>query len=378
VADGINSREIWTATIDGGHLTKLGRGKTPHFSADGTALYWIGRAGSDNDSLMRVDIDARGVPTGKPAMVQSFSGNFAGGFSMARDGTTVVWLYQASTNLWTVEVPAAKARLTAATPLTFDDVRNSYPVHSTDGRIAFHQIATGQPATTWIIGEDGKNRELLTAGLNIDVWAPQWTPDNKRLFVSTDSHEGNPGLAWLDVATRQLWEIGPANGAQNVRLSPDGKQIAFHVIDEGGVLNLWTQPVDGGPRTQITFDAEAMSYPTWSPDGTTLAVEIKRGDDTQIGVVPKDGGPVELLVTSPGQSWPHSWAPDNDRIAFAGARDGVWNIYTVSRTTKEVRQLTDFTSVEGYVRYPSWSRSRPSMVVVRGEQRGSLWTVKLP
>jgi hypothetical protein len=43
-----------------------------------------------------------------------------------------------------------------------------------------------------------------------------------------------------------------------------------------------------------------------------------------------------------------------------------------------VRQITDFTSVEGYVRYPSWSRTRQAIVFERAEQLGSLWTVKLP
>ena len=62
-------------------------------------------------------------------------------------------------------------------------------------------------------------------------------------------------------------------------------------------------------------------------------MEIKRGDSTHIGVVPRGGGPVEQLTNARGQSWPHSWAPDNDRIAFAGQRDGVWNVYTVSRRT---------------------------------------------
>ena len=162
------------------------------------------------------------------------------------------------------------------------------------------------------------------------------------------------------------------------RLSPDGREIAFHVIDAGGVINVWTQPLDGGARKQVTFDAEAVSYPMWSPDGKSLVVEVKRGDDTHMGVVSRDGGEIEMLVTERGQSWPYSWAPDNDRIAFAGARDGVWNIYTVSRKTREVRQLTEFNSVEGYVRYPSWSPVRPRVVFERAEQRGSLWSMTLP
>ena len=67
---------------------------------------------------------------------------------------------------------------------------------------------------------------------------------------------------------------------------------------------------------------------------------------------------MEQLTFENGQSWPYSWAPDNDRIAFAGERDNVWNIYSVSRKTKQVKQLTNLTSADGfagYVRYPAWS-----------------------
>jgi hypothetical protein len=49
-----------------------------------------------------------------------------------------------------------------------------------------------------------------------------------------------------------------------------------------------------------------------------------------------------------------------------------------SRKTREIRQLTAFTQVAGYVRYPSWSFTRPSIVFERAEHRGSLWSVKLP
>jgi Tol biopolymer transport system component len=161
-------------------------------------------------------------------------------------------------------------------------------------------------------------------------------------------------------------------------LSPDGRELAFHLIDEKGLINVWTQPIEGGPRKQVTFDDEAMSYPVWSPDGKSLAVEVKRGDHTYVGVIPREGGVIELLVNDDGQSWPFSWAPDNDRIAFAGERDGVWNIYSVSRTSNQIRQLTYFTSVEGYVRYPDWSRTQPRIVFERAEQTGSLWTMKLP
>ena len=39
-------------------------------------------------------------------------------------------------------------------------------------------------------------------------------------------------------------------------------------------------------------------------------------------------------------NWPGDVAADNDTIAFSGMRDGIWNIYTVSRKTKKVTQVT--------------------------------------
>ena len=377
VSHGHISSEVWTAPLAGGPGTKVSNGASAHFSGDGKAVYWIGRTIEGNDALLRVAVDERGIPSGTPQTLQTFAGNFIGDFSVARDGTAVLWLYRGLANLWSVDSPTRGVAQPVA--ITADDVRNTQPRHFADGRIAFSQYAVGQPPSVWIMNEDGSNRESLTVGLRVGVLAPQWMPDGKQLFTQVVDFSRKISFAWLDIATRQL---NPApvsgHGVLSPSLAPDGREMAFHVIDEGGVINVWRQNLDGGPRKQVTFDNEAMSYPIWSPDGQSIVVEIKRGDHTHIGIVSKDGGPVEPLVAERGQSWPFSWAPDNDRIAFAGARDGVWNIYTVSRKTKEVRQLTDFNSVEGYVRYPSWSRTRDAIVFERAEQRGSLWTAKLP
>jgi hypothetical protein len=115
-----------------------------------------------------------------------------------------------------------------------------------------------------------------------------------------------------------------------------------------------------------------------TPDGLSIAVEVKRGDQTFIGVVARDGGPVTQLTFERGQSWPHSWAPDNDRIAFAGEREGVWNVYTVSRRTRAVTALTRFKSPSGYVRFPAWSPRGERVVFERSLRTGGVWTLTLP
>lgn len=90
------------------------------------------------------------------------------------------------------------------------------------------------------------------------------------------------------------------------------------------------------------------------------------------------GGPVTQITSDRGQSWPHSWAPDNDRIVVAGQRDGVWNLYAVSRTTRATSVLTAFTSGSGYVRYPTWSPQGTRIVFERAMGTASVWTMTLP
>ena len=150
------------------------------------------------------------------------------------------------------------------------------------------------------------------------------------------NENGARSLWWVDLATRQLTPLALdfARSDRNPRLSPDGREIAYWKIEANGSTNIWTQSLDGGSPHRVTADAESISYPAWSPDGQWLAVQIKRGKDTHVGVVSKNGGPVEQITHATGLSGANSWSPDGDQIAFAGQRDGVWNVWAVSRRTQ--------------------------------------------
>lgn len=51
----------------------------------------------------------------------------------------------------------------------------------------------------------------------------------------------------------------------------DGKALTYP-LPQGSDVNLWIQPVAGGPRRQIThFNDRILSY-DWSPDGERLVV----------------------------------------------------------------------------------------------------------
>jgi Tol biopolymer transport system component len=330
---------------------------------------------------MRVKLNSNGEVESDPDMILSFSGKSVSGVSMARDGTAVLSLNEGSTNLFAVDVDAGVA-ITIPVQLTSDDVLNTLPDYGPHGRIAYEQQVVGRPIAAWLMDDDGNNKEPLSAGLSVSVQAPQWDGQATRVFADvTEPGSARSYFAWIDLATRQLREIPtppfrPRAGSPP-HLSPDDRQLAFHVIGADGVMNIWVQHLDSGTERQITFDREAMAYPRWSQDGNWLGVVTKRGEHTHIGVVSADGGAIEQLTLDQGQSRSTSFSPDNDWIAFAGERGGVWNIYTVSRRTKEVNQLTHFTTTD-HVLYPAWSPRGSRIVFERSERKASLWTLRLP
>jgi Tol biopolymer transport system component len=319
-----------------------------------------------------------GTAVGEPVRVIPLNGGRIDGLSIASNGTLAFGLETSDINLWAIEVgPDAASRTPVR--LTDDVVRNSYPEYGPNGWIAYNRI-DGKKSGAWIMKEDGSNREPLLADLS--GFDAQWNSDGSRVLVSTGAPSGAWSVQWVDVDTRRMTPtalpafLTPEVGA--LRLSRDSRDVAFHIIESNGAMNVWTRHVDGTGGRRLTADAEAVSYPAWSPDGRSLAVEIKRGEHTHIGVIARDGGPVEQLTNEGGQSWPYSWSPDGEWIAFAGERGGIWNVYAVSRRAKTTRALTEFTSSSGYVRYPSWSPRGNRIVFERGIQTSNVWVVRLP
>jgi Tol biopolymer transport system component/DNA-binding winged helix-turn-helix (wHTH) protein len=379
------ANEVWIVEASGGEprcLAMLTRFSEPRFSPDDRAVYFFGKTAEKNDCLMRVKLDGEGRADGDPGMVLSFQGDGAERLSIARNGTAVFLWNRLSVNLWAIDVDTDGTALPPR-QLTFDnEAINRYPDYAPDGRIAYEQLAAGRPITAWVMDDDGQNKEPLSAGLPESLRAPQWDREGRRVLTLVEpGSEESPYFGWIDLATRQLTRVPiPSSGTANQpSLSPDGRQLAFHLVAPDGRVDVWVQGLDGSPPRRVTFDREAISYPRWSQDGRWLAVNLKRGEDAHVGVVSAEGGPVEQLTSGPGVRWAYTFSPDNDWVAFAGGLEGggaAWDVSIVSRRTKEVRQLTHFTT--GGARFPAWSPRGNRIVFSRPEATRHLWTMRLP
>ena len=86
----------------------------------------------------------------------------------------------------------------------------------------------------------------------------------------------------------------------------------------------------------------------------------------------------EIVTSTPGQSWPQSFSPDGQRIAFAGQRGGVWNVYWVPVDGGRSDSVTSYDSPAIYVRYPNWSPLGDRIAYEYAESTSTVWVTELP
>jgi len=203
---------------------------------------------------------------------------------------------------------------------------------------------------------------------------PGWLPpDGTLTFQGEQNSQKVIEAIDLNTGTTSVLREFGENDAP-LRLSPDGKHVAYGERP-GGALNVWVAPIkkEDGPAKQLTFGNGLMSYGCWSPDGKTIAFE----DEFRIAVVPSTGGPVTELTADHHPSFPNDWAPDGDKIVFAGLRNGVWNVWWVSRSTRQEHQVTHYTRENIQLIYPSWSPRGDQIVYEYTETTGNIWLMKV-
>ena len=112
--------------------------------------------------------------------------------------------------------------------------------------------------------------------------------------------------------------------AQNPRISPDGRYVAYQVDganweDNAFQTDIWIAVVATGERYQLTHSKKSSSDPKWAPDGTRLAFTSDREGKRQLYVIHVAGGEaVQLTKLDTGING-FEWSPDGKHIAYTAA-----------------------------------------------------------
>ena len=106
----------------------------------------------------------------------------------------------------------------------------------------------------------------------------------------------------------------------DLHFSPDGSKVAFAVTEPPSgttrARHIWLLDVATKQVRQLTFSAKSEEAPRWSPDGKTLAFTSDREENTQIYLLPMEGGEGIALTKGKRNVQSYSWSPDGKQIAF--------------------------------------------------------------
>jgi Tol biopolymer transport system component len=123
-------------------------------------------------------------------------------------------------------------------------------------------------------------------------------------------------------------------------------------------------PVSGGKATRISSLLQDTAYPTWSPDGETIAFQSYKSGTFHIWAMNPDGSNVRQLTSGSYDDREPRYSPDGSQIVFssdrpvagspAGTASGSYNVWVLTVATGQLKEITDEAVLDNAY-YPSWT-----------------------
>ncbi len=279
---------------------------------------------------------------------------------------------------------AGPASVTSPTPGV-----TPYPLVDGEAWIVLDNGGVAEAGGARLIRPDGTDGHEILADLPVNVAAPAWSPDGRQLVFDGEGDRGS-----------QLW-VANADGTGARALMPtpdgcpsqcteaiqptwsrDGRSIAYVAsTHEGGAFTksaLAILDIATGETREIYATTDTtLAWPSWSPDGGTIAIEIDRyagvPEDTElvssviglITVAGEDHVPKEITEPSLLAGYP-SWHPTDDLIVVRTNRYDVdrqkvldeaapSDLYTLRADGSGLTNITHNVVGGAIIRAPSWT-----------------------
>ena len=125
---------------------------------------------------------------------------------------------------------------------------------------------------------------------------------------------------------------GPASAGESKPLLAQHPSLSQTQIVFAFAGDLWLTGRDGGPAKRLTSGIGIENDPYFSPDGALVAFTGQYDGNTDVYVVPAEGGVPRRLTHHPSPDEVVGWTPDGKRVLFRSARTsfiGIPALYTV-------------------------------------------------
>jgi hypothetical protein len=229
--------------------------------------------------------------------------------SLSPDGSKLVFAGQ-DDRLYVMDAESG-----AQTALTPPGITGYRPRWSPDGKhIVMTQFLENDHVV--VMNADGSNLHRVTSGVSVEESAG-WSPDGTQVLYTVLGDGGKHYLRLVNISTgavTELFAIGWKN--PSLAFSPDGKWVAY--LDRAfGMANaaIYIARPDGSGRrliAQLDLQSFYAFSPFWSPDGKWLAVSIQDANafnpaDPSIALIQPDTCEVVPLSGIKGEI--RSWVP---------------------------------------------------------------------
>ena len=300
---------------------------------------------------------------------------------ISSNGTTVVSRLELHTDIWRFPVQGTPE----------ESVRRGIRVTNQTGHVLTPTASPGSKevaflsdrgghANLWVINTENSEHRQITdeRDPNIAVGLPVWSPDGRSIaFVYS---RGNPGL------TFGVWLVNPdgsnlrqiADPGLGPAWSNDGKWLYYATRGSATVPDVVMKkiPADGGEAVTVTEEKLRNVIGT---DGGTIYYTFERPlvdgrPEFEIRALSADSAPFRVLASIPASRVPiwqivnPALSPDGKWLAQALTDRSTTNIWALSTTTGEWRQITDFGQRPIFIaRRVSWSSDGREIFAAVGE-----------
>ncbi len=231
----------------------------------------------------------------------------------------------------------------AAKNITGNDAANSQPMWHGSTLYFLSDRDKNKRANIWAYDtKSGKSRQI-TFFDEFDVHFPNIGPEDLvfengdqlyLLSLATEKYHEVSIQVLTDRATLKARLEDVSRSAHDADISPSGKRAVFEARGE-----IFTVPAEHGVVRNLTRSSGvAERFPSWSPDGKTIAYFSDRFGEYELTVRRADGSGEEQVLTKlgPGFRYRPYWSPDSKKIVFI---DQAMRIQLHDLDKKETRQI---------------------------------------
>jgi len=190
---------------------------------------------------------------------------------------------------------------------------------------------------------DSHKDAQLTHFLGADIRTP--STDGKSIVFERDGY-----LNVYDIASGTISKPNIVINSENLRSRPYFAHLADDVssfsLSPSGVRlaveargHVFSVPASDGDTRDLTVGSGRERFPSWSPDGQTIAYISDVSGNYEVYTVPQMGGtPTQLTTLAKGTILGLGWTPDSKSLLLNMSDNSVW---LLDATTKQLTKVTE-------------------------------------